>query len=43
MPPRSLRENHAWFSTMPCVIRRVNGSSNLSMPMSRMTLVQKRA
>ncbi len=32
-----------WFSTMPCVRSRVNGSSIRTMPMSRITFVQKRA
>ncbi len=43
MPPLSLRENQLWFSTIPCVSSRVNGSSNVTSPMSRMTLVQNLA
>ncbi len=40
-PDAGLRKNIS-FKTMPCVSRRLNGSSNATRPRSRMTLVQKR-
>ncbi len=43
MPPLSFRVYQLWLSTIPCVSRRVNGSSKVTSPMSRITLVQNRA